>query len=185
MKFLQKALTIAVMMLAAARASGDEVRPLATNAPAAIELNDQYDVPQKLVFPATNITVLTIADRKGSEQVDDWISVLKPRYAGRITFCGIAAVGGAPAFVHARIRKKFQEARTFPVMMDWSGKVCAQFSYKKDVANILVMGRDGAILGRFSGVATGPNIAETCALLDQALSNPPQVASDLGKSTTP
>jgi hypothetical protein len=184
MKFRQKTFAIAVVMIAACRASGGEVHPLATNAPADIELHDQYDAPQKLVFPATNITVLTIADRKGSEQVDGWIAALKPRYAGRITFCGIAAVGGAPAFVHTKIRKKFQETRTFPVMMDWSGKVCAQFSYKKDVANILVMGRNGAILGRFSGLANRQNIAETCALLDQALSNPPQVAWDR-KSTTP
>jgi len=184
MKFLQKALTIAAVMLAACRASAGEAQPLATNAPAVIELHDQYEAPRKLAFPATNITVLTIADRKGSEQVDGWIAALKPRYAGRIKILGIADVGGAPAFVHDKIRKKFQETRPYPVMMDWSGKVCAQLSYKPDVANILVIGRNGAILGRFSGLANVPKLAEACSLLDRVLSHTQPIKQDK-KATTP
>ena len=37
-----------------------------TNAPSSIELHDQFDAPQTLSFPATNVTLLTIADKKGS-----------------------------------------------------------------------------------------------------------------------
>ena len=169
---------IVAALLAAGSLGAVEVPPLATNAPACIELHDQYDAPQRLSFPATNITVLTIADRKGSEQVDGWIAALNPRYGPRINLCGIADVGGAPSFLHAKIRKKFQETRQYPVMMDWTGKVCAQLSYKKDVVNLLVLGRDGAILGRFSGLANGPNVAEACAVLDKALSDPPHVTSN-------
>jgi len=172
MKILLNMFGIVATLLATGNIRAGEVRPLATNAPACIELHDQYDAPQRLTFPASNITVLTIADKKGSEQVDGWIAALKPRYAGRINLRGIADVGGAPEFVQARIRKKFQETRHYPVMMDWSGKVCAQLSYKKDVANILLLSRDGSILARFSGRADGPQIAEACALLDKALARP-------------
>src|SRR4051794_2114674 len=106
-------------LLASGSISAAEVPALATKVPDCIELNDQYDAPHRLTFPTTNITVLTIADRKGSEQVDGWIAALKARYAGRINLRGIADVGGAPAFIRARIRKKFQEAREYPVMLDW------------------------------------------------------------------
>ena len=184
MNFLQKSFSIATVVLAACRASGGEDHPLATNAPPCIQLHDQYDAPQKLSFPSTNITVLTIADKKGSDQVDGWIAALKPRYAGRIKILGIADVGGAPVLVHGKIRKKFQETRPYPVMMDWSGKVCAQLSYKPDVANILVIGRDGAILGRFSGLANVPKLAEACSLLDRVLSHTQPIKKDK-KTTTP
>jgi hypothetical protein len=153
-----------------------EGRLLATNAPACIELRDQYDAPQRLSFPATNVTLLTIADRKGSDQVEGWIAALKPRYAGRIDIRGLADCGGAPGFVQGRIRKKFQETRPYPVMMDWSGKASAQFGFKQNSANILVLGRDGRILARFAGAATAPAIAEAIAALDRALSAPSKVA---------
>ena len=184
MNFLHRTFAIVAVLLAAHRAGAGEVHPLATKAPASIELRDQYNSPQKLTFPATNITVLTIADRKGSEQMAGWVAALKASYAGRIRLRGIADVGGAPPFIHGKIRKKFQETRHYSVMMDWSGEVCEELSYQKDVANILVLGRDGAILGRFSGPANGLKIAEACALVDKALSDLSQV-EPVGKSTSP
>ena len=176
MKIFLSRFGILVALLAAGSIGAGEVLRPAANAPVCIELHDQYDAPQRLTFPATNITVLTIADRKGSEQVDVWIAALKARYGERISLRGIADVGGAPSFIQARIRKKFQETRQHPVMMDWSGKVCAELNYKKGVANILVLSRDGAILGRFSGRADGPNMSEACAVLDKAISNPEKSA---------
>ena len=172
MRFLQATFTLVAVMFAACRTGAGEAHLIATNAPACIELRDQYDAPQKLSFPSTNVTVLTIADRKGSAQVAGWIAALKPRYVKRIDIRGIADAGGAPAFLHGKIRKKLQETRTYPVMIDWSGKICEQLSYRKDIANILVLGRDGAILGRFSGQAHGAIVTEACALLDKILSVP-------------
>jgi hypothetical protein len=168
-KKLPITLIATVWLLVWSNASASETVGVTTNAPACIELHDQYDSPQKLTFPTTNITILTISDRKGSEQMDAWIAVLKPRCAGRISLRGIAAVGGAPAFIHAKIRKKFQETRQYPVMMDWTGEVCAQLSYQKDLANILVLDRNGRIQARFTGVATAAAIAEVGAVLDKLL----------------
>ena len=170
------ALALAAALLILGRALAGEAGALPTNAPARIELRDQFDTPQTLAFPTTNVTVLTIADKKGSEQVDGWIAALKPNYAGRVELRGLADVGGAPGFVQDRIRKKFQETRKHPVMMDWSGKVCAQFGYKKDVANILVLGRDGVIHARFAGATNGAVLAKAHAALDQALALPTKVS---------
>jgi hypothetical protein len=147
--------------------------------PEMITLRDQYDSPQELRFPATNITVITISDRKGSEEVEGWIALLKTRYQGGIDLRGIADVAGVPSFLQGRIRRKFQETRKYPVMMDWSGTVCALFKYKKETANLLVIGRDGTILGHFLGPADGPGGAAARAILDKALSDPHRGASNL------
>ena len=156
-------------MLVAGSGIAGETHLLATNAPAGIELQDQFGAPQKLSFPTTNITVFTIADRKGSEQVDGWIAALKPRYSGRIDLRGLADVGGVPGFLQGKIRKRFQETRTYPVMMDWSGKVCARLGYQPDLANILILGRDGSVLGRFTGGAVETNRVAAFDALDKVL----------------
>lgn len=173
MKILRTILITSVSLLLCRDASAGECNVLPTNAPACIELRDQFDSPQKLSFPTTNITLLTIADKKGSAQVDGWIAALKPRCDGRIAIRGLADVGGAPGFVQGRIRKGFQESRKYPVMLDWSGKVCAQFGYKKDEANILVLDRKGIILARFTGTATPGAVAAAVAALDKVLTSSP------------
>ena len=109
------------------------------HAPACIELRDQYDAPQRLAFPATNVVVPTIADKKGSEQIDGWVAALKSRYAKRIELRGLADVGGVPGLFRGKVRKNFQESRTYPVMMDWSGKICAQLGFQPGLANVLVI----------------------------------------------
>lgn len=168
-------LSLAVCVSALCQSLAGESPKLPTHAPASLELPDQYDAPQRLAFPATNVVVLTIADKKGAKQIDGWVTALKSRYAGRIELRGLADVGGVPGFLRGKVRKHFKETRTYPVMMDWSGNVCAQFGYKKDVANILLLGRDGTIHARFTGAATPAAIAEAVTALDKILLSPLKV----------
>ena len=177
MKLFFNSLFIAGALLVVCNGRAADASGSATNAPTSIELHDQYDAPQKLSFPTTNVTVLTIADKKGSEQIDGWVVELKKRFAGRIALSGIAEVGGVPGLMQGMVRKKFQKLHSYPVMMDWSGKVCAQLSYQKEIANVLVIGRDGVVLGRFYGAADGTNAAAVCVLLDKSLSTPSQLNS--------
>ncbi len=136
-----------------------------------IELRDQYDAPQKLAFPTTNITVFTIADKKGSEQMDEWIAALKSRFAGRIDIHGLADVRGVPKFFQGRLRAKFRESRKYPVMMDWTGAVCIQLGYVAESANILILGVDGTILDRFTGAATPSTLEKASSALERALAS--------------
>lgn len=177
MKFLRDSFVIVFALVGPLDRPAAAAPPPPTNAPGAIELHDQYNIPQKLSFPTTNVTVLTIADKKGSEQIGDWVAELKNRFAGRITLSGIAEVGGVPGLMQGIVRKKFRKLHSYPVMMDWSGKICAQLRSQKDVANVLVLGRDGVVLGRFSGAADRTNVAAVCVLLDKILSTPSQLDS--------
>jgi len=181
---VQTILVMTAALLVAGTGGAGVEESLAKNAPARIELHDQYDAPKILSFPTTNITVLTIADRKGSEQVDRWIAELKPRYAGRIDLRGLADVRGVPWFLQEKIGKRFQETRQYPVMMDWSGKVCAQLGYQPGQANILILNQNGKVLGRFTGEAVERKRTAACHLIDQALSSPmPPPAVSTAKSS--
>lgn len=146
-----------------------ETAVIPSHAPAMFVLHDQFDEPQTLAFPTTNITFLTIADRTGSAQLAGWIAPVKQRFGDRIDIRGIADVSPVPRLLHSLVRKTFRELQTYPVMMDWTGEVCAQFSYQKDVANILVFDRNGRIAARFTGAATGAAVAEAGVVLDKLL----------------
>lgn len=163
------ALSLMVFLPGTGRGIAGEMPKSPSHAPASIELRDQYDAPQRLTFPATNVVVLTIADKKGSEQIDGWVAALKARYAGRIELRGLAEVGGVPGFLRGKVRKNFQETRPYPVMMDWSGKVCPQFGFQPGLANVLVIARDGNIQARVAGPAREPALKELSTAIDAAL----------------
>lgn len=139
------------------------------HAPASLELRDQHDAPQRLAFPGTNVVVLVIADKKGSEQIDGWVVAIKTRYAERIELRGLADLGSVPWFLRGKVRTGFQEAITYPVMLDWSGKVSPQFGYQADVANVLVIARDGSIDAHAAGSAGEPALKQVFAAIDAAM----------------
>ena len=142
-----------------------------TNAPARIELNDQFEMPQTLSFPTTNITLLTIADHKGSEQISGWIAPVKQRFGTRLDIRGIADVSPVPRLLRGMIRKQFQKAQSYPVMLDWSGEAVEAFTYVPDRVNVLVLDGSGRILTRLTGAANDAALRKLYAVLDHALAH--------------
>lgn len=140
-----------------------------TNAPARIELNDQFEVPQILSFPTTNITLLTIADHKGSEQIAGWVAPVKQRFGTRVDIRGIADLSPVPRLLRGMIRKQFQKAQSYPVMLDWQGDAVKAFTYVPDRVNVLVMDGNGHILTRLTGAADEQSLQKLYGILDQAL----------------
>jgi hypothetical protein len=140
-----------------------------TNAPASVELRDQFDSPQKMIFPTTNITLLTIADWKGSEQIRDWVTPLKKKYGERLKFCGIADVSAVPRLLRGMIRRQFQKSQSYPVMLDWSGDTVNAFGFSANKANVLILDHSGWILKRLAGAADDASLSNLCATLDELL----------------
>jgi hypothetical protein len=160
-----------ILALAFTAWAGEEAK-LGPQIPQRLELSDQYDTKHVVSFPTTNVIFLTIADRKGSEQIAGWITALKARPEMPVDICGLADVGGVPGFLRGRIRKRFQETILYPVMMDWSGKVCAQFKYVPDQANVFIIDRNGSLVGHFSGKTNAASLKEAFIALDKALATP-------------
>ena len=158
---------IVATVLTAAPKAEPSVTP--TNAPSSIELHDQFDAPQTLVFPTKKLTLLTIADKKGSEQIADWVAPLKQRFGRQIEIRGLADVSAVPRPLRGLVRKKFQKVQPFPVMMDWTGEVVNAFTYVPDKVNILLLSERGQILKRSSGEASPKAIQDMCAAIQAAL----------------
>lgn len=140
-----------------------------TNAPALIELRDQFDVLQKLSFPTKRITLLTIADKKGLKQIDRWLEGVKQRCGAWIDIRGIADVSSVPGPLQGLVQKKFRKVQSHSVMMDWSGDVVKSFSYSPGAAHILVLDRGGQILQRMIGEANERAIQAICEVIERAL----------------
>ena len=140
-----------------------------TNAPACIELPDQFEKPQKLSFPNTNLTVLTLADRKGSEQIAGWVEPVAQRFGTRVAVRGIADVSAVPRLLRGTVRSAFRKEQSYPVMMDWSGKEVAKFAPKENVTTVLLIDGQGKILRRYEGVAKQAEVEELCKLIQELL----------------
>jgi hypothetical protein len=78
-------------------------------APARIELSDQNNTPHALTFPARKLTLISIADRHGRDQVRGWIPTVS-RFKNRLTLHAIANAQATPAVMRNNIRKRIKAA---------------------------------------------------------------------------
>ena len=115
------------------------------------ELTDQHLAARRYRFPKANVTVMTVADHKGSGQLAPWIQRLHDRYRRKIDIDGVADVSNVPGPLQGLIRATFRKQLAYSVMLDWDGSVVRQFAYTKGVANIFVIDRRGQIVKQTSG----------------------------------
>ena len=90
------------------------------------ELTDQDATTRSYRFPKGKVTVMTVADHKGSDQLAPWIQRLHDRYEKRIDIDGVADVSMIPRPFHNMFREAFRKRLTYSVMLDWSGSVVKQ-----------------------------------------------------------
>ncbi len=133
------------------------------------ELTDQEAKPRRYRFPKEKVTVMTVADRKGSEQLAPWIQRLHARYEKRIDIDGVADVSMVPKPFHSMLREAFRKQLAYSVMLDWSGSVVRQFGYTKGVANIYVIDRQGRIMKQVTGPVGDEGIRELTTEIDRAM----------------
>jgi hypothetical protein len=132
-------------------------------------LTDQDSKSRSYRFPRAKVTVMTVADHKGSDQLAPWIQRIYDRFETRIDIDGIADVSMIPKPFHNMFRGAFRKKLTRSVLLDWSGSVVKQFDYAKGVANIYVIDRSGRILKHFNGPVTDDAMAELGRQIDQAI----------------
>jgi hypothetical protein len=114
-------------------------------------LSDQNSVFRRYGFPKEKVTVMTVADRTGSEQLEPWITILYEHYGSKIDIDGVADVSMVPKPLHSMVRALFRKRLAHSVMLDWDGAVVKRLNYERGVANIYVIDRGGTILKRITG----------------------------------
>ena len=137
------------------------------------ELTDQEAKKRSYHFPKTKVTVMTVADHKGAEQLAPWIQCVYDRYQKQIDIDGVADVSMIPKLFRAVLREAFKKQLTYSVMLDWDGSVVKRFAYEKDVANIYVIDRGGRIVKRLAGAVNNEALRELFREIDGAIADTP------------
>jgi hypothetical protein len=154
------------------------VTPFAVAAPMAklsdFELTDQEAKKRTYRFPKTKVTVMTVADRKGADQLAPWIQPVYDRYQNQIDIDGIADVSMIPKLFQPILREAFKKRLEYSVMLDWDGSVVKQFAYKKNVANIYVIDRGGRIVQRLTGAISNEALRALFRAIDAAIAEAQQ-----------
>jgi hypothetical protein len=146
----------------------EPIQPIEPRAPrlTTVYLMDQFNQPQSLVFPQPAISVLTVADRKGSEQITAWVKSLKERLSQGIRIRGVADVSTVPRVLRPFVRKRFAEKFKHPVMLDWEGRLVGQLNPRRRVANVYLLGTNGVVLLALSGEVTTSALEQLAAVID-------------------
>lgn len=139
-------------------------------------LSDQFKKEHKQVFPGSRSIVLALADRKGSEQLEDWITPFYKRYEEQVDIFGVANLKGVPGLMKPLLRKLFRRGLDYPVMMDWTGEVCETLQYKAGKANIFILCPEGVIRHRINGKVTGKDLQNCFSVLDGLLKKQEEAA---------
>jgi hypothetical protein len=151
------------------------VTPFETAAPMAklndFELTDQEAKKRTYRFPKTKVTVMTVADRKGADQLAPWIQPVYDRYQNQIDIDGVADVSMIPKLFQPILREAFKKRLEYSVMLDWDGSVVKQFAYKKNVANIYVIDRGGRIVKRATGAVSNEALEALFYEIDAAIAD--------------
>lgn len=132
-------------------------------------LADQHGNLHRYEFPKTNISFVVVADKQGSEQLEEWIQPVAKRYGKRIDIDGVANLVRVPRPLRGMVQHVFLNRITYAVMLDWEGTVTGKFSPLKNVANVFVLARDGQVLEHLSGAADAQRLRRLYDCIDEAL----------------
>ena len=119
-----------------------------------ISLKDQFGREHTISFPNETLVVLTVADRKGYEQMPGWIAALKQKPSKEVRVIGVADLKIVPRFIRPLVRKRFVEEVSTPVLLDWSGEIAQQLGARGGQPNVYLLDRAGHVKWRASGSAS-------------------------------
>lgn len=123
-------------------------------------LADQFGKTHAVQFPRSRPLLLLVGDRKGSEQIDAWVPVLKEHVGARADILGLADVGGIPRFFRDRLTRAIQQKHHAPVLLDFERAVTHQLPCAKDTANVFLIDATGTLRANATGTATTNNLAK-------------------------
>ncbi len=116
-----------------------------TRSAVSLFLTDQWEKPAVLQAPLDRVTVLTIADRTGAQQINEWVAPLKVQFGTNVQFFAVADVSAVPGPLRGMVRRRFAKEYTYPIGLDWKGAIKSKLPLTSKVANLFVLDRAGTI----------------------------------------
>jgi len=134
-------------------------------------LADQHGQVRTYRFPKARVTVMAIADSKGSAQLEPWISKIYQRFGTAVDIDGIADVSRVPAALQSTVRIVFRNQLARSIMLDWDGSVVKQFGYKRGNANLYLLNEQGHVVDQLSGPIEQSKLDQLSRALQAELSD--------------
>lgn len=131
-------------------------------------LLDQRD---KMVTPDQFIgkpVVLVASDKEGMKQNPAWRKALAERYGGSIIAQGVADVRKVPFFLKGSYKRDFQKDPD-SIILDWEGAIFTAYGFAENVANIVLIDREGIVRYVYSGSADKDAIERLFREIERAL----------------
>jgi hypothetical protein len=137
-------------------------------------IEDQFQREHTHEEFAGQAVLLLWADRKGHDHVDAWKHALRARLAARIesgtlNLRGVAHVAGAPFFVKARIRKKFDREPRAWALLDWKGVVRDAYRPPEEQVTLLLFDREHRLAWRQSATSLDSALLDSVVARAEAL----------------
>jgi hypothetical protein len=117
-------------------------------------LKDQNDKYTEVNFPSDRPVILIFGDRKGAGQIGGWSEPLYRDHGEKVYIFGIASLGGVPSYARGLVRRLIKRQTSYPVLLDWGGKVAKSIEYEAGKAFVVVVSRDGSVKVKRSGPAS-------------------------------
>ena len=130
-------------------------------------LYDQFGKLFRITYPQQKIRVLIFADRKGVNQVEDWVRSFYETYQDAIDINGVAKLEGVPKWLRFTLKRIFKSAIKYSVMMDWTGDVCRLYGYPGGKAFVVIVDRKGNIRHTVNGKASEALFEECRVIVDE------------------
>ena len=141
----------------------------AQNRVANFGLKDQNDNYTEVNFPSDRPVVLIFGDRKGAGQIEGWSNPLYKKHDGKVYIFGVASLGGVPSYARGLVRRLIKRQTSYPVLLDWGGKIAGTLGYRKNEAMVIVVAKNGTVLTTKYGAATDTELRSINSEIEKQL----------------
>jgi hypothetical protein len=133
-----------------------------------IVLKDQFNETHSVAFPTIKPIFVAVADQDAANPMKLWIETSKQQFGTNVHYIGVADVRKVPAVLRSFVRKKFKEAYTYPILLDWSGSFARPLNAKAGVPNVYLFSPEGKLLANEAGEVTEKKVQRFCAAINQS-----------------
>lgn len=114
-------------------------------------------------------TVLVLSDWRGSDYTTRWTEPLTTQFSGRVQFVPLADVSLAPSFLKGYLRKRFREAFSYPILLDWDGDVVQHYRIQAGLPNVLFIDANGTVRLHTWGKGSADHIRSVSTEIERLL----------------